>query len=76
MKKGHTRKGNPCMRHYQGLKRLKDNIKAGKDIRAICFQDGIVLVRILDDENLTEQERTKLLNRYHDIQVRYDLFWD
>lgn len=70
--KGYTRKGNPCMRHYQGLKFIKKYAKEG-NIRNAIFQAGAIYTRIIDDVILTEKERSKLLNRYYIIEKIYNL---
>ena len=65
--KGYTRKGNPCMRHYQGLKFIKKYAKEG-NVKGAIFQAGATYVRIIDDSTLTKEERNKLLNKYYAIE--------
>lgn len=72
MKKGTTRKGNPCMKHYQGMKQIKKYAKRG-EIRSAIFQSGAVYSRLLDDTSLTNSERNYLQNRFYQIEEYYGL---
>lgn len=73
MLKGYTRKGNPCMKHYQGMKHIKKYAKEG-DIKKAIFQTGAVFARLLDDNSLTLEEKNKLKNKLYIIEVKYNLF--
>lgn len=65
--KGYTRPGNPCMRHYQGIKWIKRYVKNG-NLYAAIFQSGAVFGRIIDDTSLTKSEREKLLSKFHAVE--------
>ena len=73
MEKGYTRKGNPCMKHYQGMKHIKRYAKGG-DIKKAIFQAGAVFARLLDDDSLTLEEKKKLENKFYRIETKYNLF--
>ena len=70
--KGYTRPGNPCMKHYQGMKYIKRYAKEGNLYKAI-FQSGAVFSRILHDTTLTKEERERLLTKFHSIEHQYKL---
>lgn len=70
--KGHTRPGNPCMKHYQGMKHIKRYAKEGNLYKAI-FQSGAVFSRILYDTTLTKEERERLFTKFHSIEHQYKL---
>ena len=70
--KGYTRSGNPCMKHYQGMKHIKRYAKEGNLYKAI-FQSGAVFSRILHDTTLTKEERERLLTKFHSIEHQYKL---
>lgn len=72
MKKGITRKGNPCMKHYQGMKHIKRYAKEG-EIKSAIFQSGAVYARLLDDLLLTDNERNHLINKFYQIEKQYKL---
>lgn len=69
---GYTRPGNPCMKHYQGMKHIKRYAKEGNLYKAI-FQSGAVFSRILHDTALTKEERERLLTKFHSIEHQYKL---
>lgn len=73
MTKGYTRKGNPCMKHYQGIKHIKRYAKGGDTKKAI-FQAGAVFARLLDDNSLTLEEKNKLKNKFYEVENKYKLF--
>lgn len=73
MIKGYTRKGNPCMKHYQEMKHIKRYAKGG-EIKKAIFQAGAVFARLLDDNSLTLEERNKIKNKLYIIEINYKLF--
>lgn len=70
--KGYNRPGNPCMKHYQGMKHIKRYAKEGNLYKAL-FQSGAVFSRILYDTSLTKEERERLLTKFHSIEHQYKL---
>lgn len=70
--KGYNRPGNPCMKHYQGMKHIKRYAKEGNLYKAL-FQSGAVFSRILYDTTLIKEERERLLAKFHSIEHQYKL---